>query len=75
MTENSIRTEHAAAIRAVNAAYNRLPRSAQNAMLITYDDLDVEVDVAVASGDRIRALAAITRFRDHWLAEFVEAAR
>ena len=55
------------AIRQVNAAFNRLPRSSQEAMEIYYDGLDRELDEACASDDRSRALAAIDAWRKHWL--------
>lgn len=72
MTAPTTRTELAAAVRAVNAAYNRLPEAARRQTTIAYDSLDQEVDDAILSGDRDRAMAAIKAWRGHWLQEFEE---
>lgn len=75
MTAPSIRTELAAAVRAVNAAYNGLPVSARKQIEIAYDGLDREVDAAILADDRDRADAAIRAWKQHWLGVFEEAAR
>lgn len=75
MTFPSIRSELAAAIRAVNAGYNRLPGDAQDTISIAYDALEAEVEAAAANEDRERALAAIRAWRGHWLDRFKRAAR
>lgn len=70
----SIRTELAAAIRVVNAAYNRLPTEVQDQVEVAaFDPLEAEVDAACLSDDRERALAAIRAWREHWVAEFERA--
>ncbi len=70
-----VRTELAAAIRQVNAAFNRLPSSTQHSIEIRYDGLDQEIDSAIVNEDRDRALRAIRAWRNHWLATFRRAAR
>jgi hypothetical protein len=70
-----VRPEVAAAVRAVNAAYNRLPASEGATIEIAYDGLDREIDAAIHAGDRERAEAAIRAWRQHWLAEFERAPR
>jgi len=75
MTQPSIRTELAAAVRAVNAAFNRLPREAQDALDVTVDGLEGEVDAAILSDDRDRAMRAIRAWRGHWLHRIKEAGR
>lgn len=75
MIAYSLRAEIAAAVRSVNASFNRLSKSVQDAIEIGYDGLEVELDAAVASGDRDRALAAIRAWREHWLATFKEAGK
>jgi hypothetical protein len=72
---NTVRSELAAAIRAVNAAFNRLPREVQDELDLAYDDLDRELDRAAAGDDRARALAAIKSWRDHHLALIRRAVR
>ncbi len=67
----SIRAELAAAVRAVNAAYNRLPENRRP--VIAYDALDRELDAACVADDRERATAVISEWRDHWLSTFAEA--
>jgi hypothetical protein len=64
----SIRAELAAAVRAVNAAYYRLPEDRRPS--IAYDHLDQELEIACTGGDRDRALAAIDRWKRHWLDTF-----
>ncbi|HET6999350.1 MAG TPA: hypothetical protein VFI03_12265 [Solirubrobacterales bacterium] len=68
-----INTELAAAVRAINAAYNRLSPAAQGRVEIAYDAMEAEVDAAILAGDRTRALAAIRAWRGHWLSEFERA--
>jgi hypothetical protein len=65
----SARAELAVAIRAVNAAYLRLPES-HRPDPAQLDGLDGEVDAAIASGDRERAELAIRAWRDHHLTRF-----
>lgn len=64
-----INTELAAAVRAVNAAYNSIP-PARRPAAIEWDMLDAELDAACISGDRERAMQAIEAWRTHWLAIF-----
>ena len=73
MTPTSIRTELAAAVRAVNAAYYRLPVEGRPDPA-AFDPLEAEVDAACLDEDRDRALAAIRAWRQHWLARFAEVA-
>lgn len=68
MSEPTIRAELAAAIRAVNAEFNRLPKAAQDSVDLCYNDLDAELDRALLGDDRSRALGAIGVWRDHHLA-------
>lgn len=75
MAAPTIRAEAAAAIRAVNAEFNRLPRDVQDALDISYNDLDAELDRALLSDDRRRALAAIEAWKAHHLALIRGAAR
>jgi hypothetical protein len=75
MTAASIRTELAAAIRKVNAEFARLPRQVQDSIVISYDDLDKEIDAAILADDRARALAALRAWVQHWLATLEEAAQ
>ena len=65
-----IRTELATAIRSINAAFNRLPVSVQESIRIGWDELDAELDDALVSDDRDRAMAAINAWRSHWLGVF-----
>jgi hypothetical protein len=74
MTAPSIRAELAAAVRAVNAAFHRLPADVQDHLDVRTDPVEAEVDKAILAGDRECALAAIRAWREHWLAEFEEAA-
>lgn len=74
-TRFSVRSELAAAVRAVNAAFNRLSAEAQDNLDINYNDLDVELDRCLRGDDRIRALGAIDAWRDHHLAQIERAAR
>ena len=71
----TIRTELAAAYRAVNAAYARLPRSAQASVVIAYDGLEAEIDASILTDDRNRALAAIRAWKSYWLSRFEESGR
>jgi hypothetical protein len=69
----SVRAELAAAVRAVNAAFNRLPESAKTRMDLSVDGLEGEIDMAIRAGDRDRAVKAIAAWRDHWLDNFKAA--
>jgi hypothetical protein len=65
----------AAAVRAVNAAYFRLPVDVQDQIDVTVDPCEAEVDKAILVGDRDRALAAIRAWRGHWLDRIERASR
>ena len=75
MAENTIRSELAAAHRAVNAALVRLPVTARTQLDLSTNDLDRELDRALLADDGARALAAIASWRDHHLALIRRAAR
>lgn len=75
MAENSIRSELAAAYRAVNAAFARLPENARTELDLSTNDLDLELDRALLADDRERALGAIESWREHHLALIRRAAR
>jgi hypothetical protein len=64
----------AAAIREVNAAFNRLPKETQDGIEIRYDGRDREIDASIFAGDRDRALRAIRAWKGHWLWTFERAA-
>ncbi len=71
----SIRNVLAAAIREVNARFAELPVEMQEALDLSTDDRDRELDRALLADDRARALAAIESWRDHHLAAIRRAAR
>lgn len=71
----TIRAELAAAVRAVNAAFGRLPAEAQDALDVTVDGLEREIDAAVIAEDRERAMRAIRAWRGHWLHRIARAGR
>ena len=74
MSSNSTRCELAAAIRRVNAAFNRCPPSVRPAVDgDAWRDLEAEIDRASAKGDREVALLAIERWESYALGE-LEAA-
>lgn len=75
MTPPTIRAELATAVRAVNAAFDRLPVKAQNTLDITVDPCGAEVDKAILAGDRPRAMAAIRAWRQHWIDRIERAGR
>jgi hypothetical protein len=64
--------ELAAAIRKVNAAFDRLPSSVQGEVEIAFPELEAEVNLAIIAGEREKALAAIAKWRDHLLALFAD---
>jgi hypothetical protein len=64
----TLSAEHAAAIRCINAAYNRLTPHEQQQIELHHDHLEDELGAARASGDTDRALAAIQTWREHWVA-------
>jgi len=70
-----VRAEHAAAVRAVNAAFNRLTPAVQESIEIEHDGLEAEIDTAILAEDRTRALAAIRAWRGHWLGQIKRADR
>lgn len=70
---NSIRTELAAAFRAVNASYHRLP--ADRRPDVSWGATDDLLELALSSADRDRALEAVAEWKTTWLALFEEAAR
>ncbi|MEZ5078440.1 MAG: hypothetical protein R2725_13475 [Solirubrobacterales bacterium] len=74
MAPPTISSELAAAIRAVNAAHNRLPKEIADTIDLSYNDLDAELDRALLAADRDRALDAIESWRDHHLALIRRAA-
>lgn len=70
----SIRTELAAAVRQVNARYDACGRPENvDTGGGTWKQVEREVDVAIAAGDRSRAMKAINAWRDHALAEIDRA--
>ena len=75
MTENSVRSELAAAVRAVNAEFLRLPDNARNQLDLSTIDLDLELDRALLADDRGRALKAIQSWREHHITLIRRAAR
>lgn len=74
MTAPTIRAELANAVRAVNAAFSRLPETVQDFLDVAFDPLEAEVDAALQADDRERALRAIGAWKRHWIATFDEAA-
>jgi hypothetical protein len=72
VTLPGIRTELAGAIRRVNAAYLAIPER-HRPPAAPWPALEAEVDAACAAGDRDRALAAITSWRDHHVSRFTAA--
>lgn len=68
MSAPTIRTELATAIRIVNARFAELPAHSRDALDLSCDDLDRELDRALLADDRARALAAINSWREHHLA-------
>lgn len=72
MSAPTISAELAATIRRINVAFNRLPADRRDVITIAYDPLETEVNAAILTGDRQRALAAIAAWRRHWLAMFEE---
>lgn len=69
------RAELAAAIRAVNAAFARLPQPVQGSVDIAYDGIEEEIDASVLTDDCERALSAIRAWRGYWLDRFERAAK
>jgi hypothetical protein len=60
-----VRSELAAAVRAVNAAYARCSEPKPDVIGQTWSELEREVDGAIKDGDRDRALAAIADWEAH----------
>lgn len=73
MTE-PIRAQHDAALHEINAAFSRLPQSAQDGIEIARDPLEAEVDAAILADDREGAEAAIRAWRGYWLDRFERTA-
>jgi hypothetical protein len=73
VTPPTIRAELAAAVRAVNAAFNRLPVSARKQIDPRTDPVEDEIDAAMLADDRDRALAAIRAWRGYWLDRIARA--
>jgi hypothetical protein len=69
----STRTELATAVREVNARFAELPTEAQDALDLSTDDLDRELERALLAEDRGRALRAIAAWREHNLAQIRRA--
>lgn len=67
-----ISTELAHAVRAVNAAYLRIPEP-YRPEVAAWTPLEYEVDAACAAGNRERALRAIEEWREHYLSKFSQA--
>lgn len=62
------------ALRAVNAAYTRLPINLRDRLDVASPDADARVNAAIRSGDEAAALAAIRDWRDLHLARCERAA-
>lgn len=73
--EATVRSELAAAIRAVNAEYRRLPENARTQLDLSTDDFDRELDRALLADDRPRALRTIETWKGHHIAMIRRAAR
>jgi hypothetical protein len=69
----SVRSELAAAFRAVGAEYRGLPEDKRpNVAWNATDDL---LEAALGTDDRAKAMAAIREWEGHWRGLFEEAAR
>lgn len=73
MPANSIRTELAAAFRAVGAEYRCLPEEKRPD--VSWNATDDLLEAALGTDDRSKALEAIREWERHWLGLFEEAAR
>lgn len=73
MSENTVRSELAAAFRAVGAEYRRLPAGKRPE--VSWNATDDLLEAALRTNDRRKALAAIREWERHWLGLFEEAAR
>jgi hypothetical protein len=60
-----VRTELAAAVRRVNAIFYALPDPKPNVNGWGWSELEEEIDAAITTGDRVRALRAIQRWEAH----------
>jgi hypothetical protein len=72
-TENSIRTELAAALRSVAAAYKAIPEDQRPD--VSWAATDDVLEAALTAGNRQQALAAIADWKSHWLGLFSAVAR
>jgi hypothetical protein len=61
MTASSVRAELAAAVRAANAAYSRLPEDERPE--VAWGEIDAALEEALNSGSRARAIRAIKDWR------------
>lgn len=73
MSENSIRTELAAALRAVAAAYRCIP--ADQRPDVSWAATDEVLEEALTAGSREKALDAIAEWKNHWLGLFSAVSR
>lgn len=73
MTPNSIRTELAAALRAVAAAYRQLP--ADKRPDVSWAATDDVLEEALTAGDREKAPEAIAEWKSHWMGLFAAVTR
>jgi len=71
----TIRAELAAAVRAVNVAFYRLPESARTQIDPRIDPAEDEVNAAILADDRERAMAAIRAWRGYWLDRIEQVAK
>jgi hypothetical protein len=73
MSENSVRTELAAALRSVAAAYRQLPDDKRPD--VSWAATDDILDEALTAGDRETALRAINDWKAHWMGLFSAVSR
>jgi hypothetical protein len=73
MAANSIRSELAAAFRAVGAEYRRLPEAKRPD--VSWNATDDLLEAALGTCNRAKALAAIREWERHWMGLFEEASR
>lgn len=67
----SVRAQLAAAVRRVNAAYNRVPNADEiDVFSAKWRKLESDVDTALAAGDDLKARDAIREWEHHALVTF-----